>query len=300
MRKSCDAGGRPIENNFPNGANTRYTYNPDNTLAQVLNQLGSTTISQHTYTYDGVGNRQTHTELIAGATTPYQYVYDSLNRLIQVSNGATGAVLENDAYDPLGNRLTKTSGSAAAYYRYDAANQLTETCADAACTTTTGTFTYDLNGNLVSRTDGPATSMAYDAENHLAWISVAGQPEQTYAYDDQGRRIRKTVGGTTTQYLYDGQNIAAEYNTWASPTARTTHGPGIDAPVLRAAATTQYFHQDGLGSVVALSNANGGTDATARFDAWGRRIGGTGTIPVYGYTGREPDETGLVYYRARY
>ncbi|HYB72134.1 MAG TPA: hypothetical protein VED18_02085, partial [Candidatus Sulfotelmatobacter sp.] len=145
--------------------------------------------------YDGVGNRITHLERIGATTTPYAYAYayDPLNRLIQVSNSATGAVLETDTYDPLGNRLTKISGSVATYYRYDAANQLTQTCADAGCVTTTGTFTYDLNGNLVSRTDGPATSMAYDAENRLAWISVAGQPEQTYAYDDQGRRIRKTV-----------------------------------------------------------------------------------------------------------
>ncbi|MFA7062409.1 MAG: RHS repeat-associated core domain-containing protein, partial [Pedobacter sp.] len=60
------------------------------------------------------------------------------------------------------------------------------------------------------------------------------------------------------------------------------------------------FHQDGLGSVVALSNATGGTDGTQRFDVWGNKLASTGTIPVYGYTGREPDETGLVYYRARY
>jgi RHS repeat-associated protein len=32
----------------------------------------------------------------------------------------------------------------------------------------------------------------------------------------------------------------------------------------------------------------------------GQDHAGTGTIPIYGYTGREPDETGLVYYRARY
>jgi RHS repeat-associated protein len=58
---------------------------------------------------------------------------------------------------------------------------------------------------------------------------------------------------------------------------------------------------------VAVSNATGGTDATQRFDAWGNKIGSTGTnpVPVYGYTGREPDDPGpttpgLIYYRARY
>src|SRR5690606_20003110 len=39
---------------------------------------------------------------------------------------------------------------------------------------------------------------------------------------------------------------------------------------------------------------------TQRFDAFGQKLAGTGTVPTYGYTGREPDATGLVYYRARY
>ncbi len=51
---------------------------------------------------------------------------------------------------------------------------------------------------------------------------------------------------------------------------------------------------------MAATNNSGGTDATQRFDAWGIKVASTGTAPHFGYTGREPDETGLVYYRARY
>ncbi|MDT4329186.1 RHS repeat-associated core domain-containing protein [Methylomonas sp. MV1] len=39
--------------------------------------------------------------------------------------------------------------------------------------------------------------------------------------------------------------------------------------------------------------------ASARYDAFGQTINKTGTIPRYGYTGREPDATGLIHYRAR-
>ena len=39
---------------------------------------------------------------------------------------------------------------------------------------------------------------------------------------------------------------------------------------------------------------------TQRFDAWGRIEQTAGSVPTYGYTGREPDATGLVHYRARY
>ena len=51
---------------------------------------------------------------------------------------------------------------------------------------------------------------------------------------------------------------------------------------------------------MALSNAADTVDATQRFDAWGNKTASTGTQPRFGYTGREPDETGLVFYRARY
>ena len=40
--------------------------------------------------------------------------------------------------------------------------------------------------------------------------------------------------------------------------------------------------------------------ATQRFDAWGNVIQAAGSIPTYGYTGREPDASGLIFYRARY
>jgi RHS repeat-associated protein len=49
-----------------------------------------------------------------------------------------------------------------------------------------------------------------------------------------------------------------------------------------------------------MSNKANTTNVTQRFDAWGNKIAGAVNIPQYGYTGREPDETELVYYRARY
>ncbi|MEW6505940.1 MAG: RHS repeat-associated core domain-containing protein, partial [Chloroflexota bacterium] len=41
--------------------------------------------------------------------------------------------------------------------------------------------------------------------------------------------------------------------------------------------------------------------STQRFDAWGNQAGSTGSsIPMYGFTGRESDASGLVFMRARY
>jgi RHS repeat-associated protein len=235
--------------------------------------------------------------------TPYQYVYDALPRLTEVRNSATAALLEGYTYDPLGNRTTKTAGGSTVAYVYDAANQLKEILQGSATGVVLASLTYDANGNLTQKTEGSTTTaLTYDALNRLSQVAGTGQPTQSYVYDHEGRRIQKTVGAAASFYLYSGPDIVAEYcDTWTAACALTTHGPNMDDPLLRArGSTAQYYHQDGLGSVVAVSNGTGGTDGTARYDAWGVRLSGTGVIPQYGYTGREPDGTGLIYYRGRY
>lgn len=60
------------------------------------------------------------------------------------------------------------------------------------------------------------------------------------------------------------------------------------------------YLQDGLGSVIATVNSAGSLLSSQRFDAWGNKGTASGTTPTYGFTGREPDATGLTYFRARY
>jgi RHS repeat-associated protein len=53
--------------------------------------------------------------------------------------------------------------------------------------------------------------------------------------------------------------------------------------------------------VEVYTTPEGGGTQVQRFDAWGNQTQSAGAaIPQYGYTGREPDGTGLIYYRARY
>ncbi len=194
-------------------------------------------------------------------------------------------------------------------YVYDAAHQLTEIHQGSITGPLVASLGYDPNGNLTTKIAGATTTaLTYDVFNRLVQVAKTGQATQYYTYDGQGRRIEKVVGSNTMDYLYNGPDIVAEYYgaswtnwTTAVASATYTHGPQMDAPLLRTTATgTQYYHQDGLGSVVAMSDAAGATTGTARYDAWGNAITTTGTLPQYGYTGREPDETGLIYDRARY
>ena len=314
-----DDAGRLIEKWFPNGVNTQYSYNRDNTLQKIINRHGAgITISQHDYLYDGVGNRITHSELINGTTTPNKYVYDNLNRLTEVRNNDTNALIESYSFGAVGNRIASQSsafGGATVYYNHDAANQLIDIRTGSSSGPLVAGFVYDENGNLTKKcesgtvtvsssncTGSTVTDLTHDSFNRLTQVAKTSISTESYKYDDQGNRIQKTVGSTITNFLYNGPDVVGQYtSSWGTASAILTHGPGMDDPIVRTTSTTtQYFHQDGLGSVVSVTNQSGTTDGTARYDAWGNKIASTGTIPQYGYTGREPDDTGLVYYRARF
>ena len=65
--------------------------------------------------------------------------------------------------------------------------------------------------------------------------------------------------------------------------------------------TEYYYHFDGLGSVVALSNSSGQIVEECSYDVFGEPSCVSGIGNPYKFTGREYDaETGLYYYRARY
>ena len=140
----------------------------------------------------------------------------------------------------------------------------------------------------------------------------------SYKYDFAGRRVSKTVYGSpdvTTKYCYDGDQVIAEYGSSGSWLRRFYYGPGIDEPVclhvkVGGTAKLYYYHYDGLGNVVALSDVNGNVVERYEYDVFGEptirdandQILNTSAYDnPYMFTGRRYDsETGLYYYRARY
>ena len=94
----------------------------------------------------------------------------------------------------------------------------------------------------------------------------------TYLYDHQGRRIQRIEGTNALNYLYDGKNIYEEYLTssWSTPNALYVQA-GTDHPLARLigivgspTATAAYYHQDGLGSVLATTSGSKSVSATQR------------------------------------
>jgi RHS repeat-associated protein len=131
---------------------------------------------------------------------------------------------------------------------------------------------------------------------------VADRPEQaTFPHDSRWRCVGKLLGGITYSLLYDGIDILRE--TRSDGTVYTyVHGPGVNEPLARSdqANNVTYYHADGLGSIIKMTDSSGAVVQTRQYDAWGNLEVGADQ-PGYAFTGREWDpETSLYYYRARY
>lgn len=122
-----------------------------------------------------------------------------------------------------------------------------------------------------------------------------------YSYDALGRRISKTVSGTTTGFASSGGNFIQEKNAGGTPTANLLTG-GTDQTFSRTdSGGTRTFLTDALGSTVALADANGVVQTNYTYEPFGKTsVSGAASSNAQQFTGRENDGDGLYFYRARY
>src|SRR5258708_13226241 len=86
-------------------------------------------------------------------------------------------------------------------YTYDQGDRLTQVTAPTGIPIS---FTWDDNGNMLSRSDG--TSYTWDAANRMtkAVVTKNGTTDTTqFAYDGDGRRTSKVVNNVVNNYLWD-------------------------------------------------------------------------------------------------
>ena len=157
-------------------------------------------------------------------------------------------------------------------------------------------LSYDTNGNLSS--DGTRT-FTHDAANRLLSETSSGV---AFTYDPLDRRESKSAGGSSLTYIYDGEDVIAEYDGQGQLARKFIHDPGIDSPILIDTGAEQYYyHTNDLGSVVALTDSTAAVAETYRYTAYGQPETPSALGNPYLYTARRYDtETGLYYYRARY
>ncbi|MCB1615571.1 MAG: RHS repeat-associated core domain-containing protein, partial [Pseudomonadales bacterium] len=276
--------------------------------------------------YDNVGNIDQVTDwlrLANGDTLTWDtdYTHDASHRLTQsdmtrklfdysASSTTTDSVKTNTyAYDTFNNLKELTDpANDTYYYAHDDAHQLLRICKnDSTCLSTSQNIdtanTFDLNGNQLTRTRGSEVlSMSYDELDRMTQASINGGTE-TFKYDYQDRRIEKNDGTDTYYYHQHGLQVAGEYkNSWTSTPAQHAYGPyDIDMPIARSKnGTVDYFHQDYRNSVVMQTSANGDLNGWKQFGDWGDVSEEGGNYPpMFGFAGREHDDSGLIHMRAR-
>ncbi len=304
-----DTLSRRTSSTLPNGTTTDYAYDTASQLTGLVHKLGATTLSSFGYTYDKIGNRTTMNTVRSGAVvnSSLSYTYDNLYRLTQATNPLPVLPDETFNYDTLGNRLRRDGQTTDA--TIGNGNQLLED--------ETFTYIYNNNGNLTQKTEKitrAVTQYTYDTENQLTRIDFPDATFASYKYDGLGRRIEKDVNGNVVRYVYDNEDILLEYDGSNVLQARYTHGVGIDEPLVMErdldlsgtfeVAEAFYYHTDGLGSVVNLTNNLGNPVHSYVYDSFGNIVQeniGINTGNFYTYTGREFDaESELYYYRTRY
>ncbi len=157
------------------------------------------------------------------------------------------------------------------------------------------------------------TELGSDSCSNCGWVDYVQSPMPSdwnsvgYVYDPSGRRIEKRYDGQAVmKYLYDGDSILVEYDATGALVHKYIYGPGVDQPIcmidVSDANATYYYHFDGLGSVIALTDSAGAVANLYEYSIFGEVSASDPNHPNrFLFTGREFDsETGLYYYRARY
>ena len=282
---------------YPNTATVGFAYDSASRLTQVSNGYPASAIgpagqfSTFTYALDKVGNRVSMTDGNGQATS---YGYDHLYELTSATNvnGTTSYT-----YDAAGNRLTLTSPvNGTTSYKYDADDRLVSAG--------TTSFTYDKNGNRTGqKTSAQTLTYKYDAASRLVSVS-GGSQASAFTYDGDGNRVTQSVGSGTYAYTNDVASplpVVAQEN---GPDGFISYAYGLGLISESSSAFSYFYHPDGLGSTVGLTDASGALQQGYVYDAWGNNGGAAnyvGTANKFSYTAQALDPgTSLYFLRARY
>ncbi len=237
--------------------------------------------------------------------TPMTYVtnftYDPLSR-IKTADYPNG-VKYDYTYDKVDNRLTQNiataSGSLTIPYTYNNDNQLT--------TMGTGNFTYDNNGNQLTKTNSQGTtSYVYNFENRITKHTPPTGSATTYTYDGNNNKLAKTVGSTTTRFVTDilGElpRTLAETNSSNSITKSYVYGIGLISQGQAGATSRDYYLEDGLGNIRFVTDEVGNKVRSTEYDPFGNWHSTQGQANIHMlFQGQQLDsESSLYYMRARY
>ena len=266
-----------------NGKETAYTYDGRGNILEICTKaLDTGKVTDHMlYTYNGMNQVIREEDAVRGTT--YTYTYD-----------LGGNLLENKKYY-LVNGVEELRGTDTYTYSSGWKDQLTSFNGKA--------ITYDAMGNPLSYM---GMNLTWEKGRQLKTLKKSGTLSQ-YVYDNDGRRIQKTVGDKVIRFYLDGDKIIAQkeeggermdflYDEKGTPFAFEYQGK-------------MYFYQTSLqGDIIGIVDSEGSQVVVYRYDAWGEVLVssdasgfGLAKINPLRYRGYYYDqETGLYYLQTRY
>jgi RHS repeat-associated protein len=326
VTNAYDGLGRVLTSTTAMGGYTRtlsYQYDANGNRTQVLHPDGV----HFDMGYDGLDRLKNASWTLAGQSTATPFLaitYTAAGQRSDVDRGSSYTGYNYDGISRLINqdqRFASNVGNTTSAFTYNPAGQMVSRsrsnddygfkgyvnlsrayAVNGLNQYTTGgpaSFGYDANGNLTS--DG-STNFVYDAENRL--VQVSGARTASLAYDPLGR-LWQTSGGAfgTTQFLYDGDQLAAEYDGSGTMLRRYMFA-GQDEPVFQdeggqlSCQGTRFLHTDHQGSIIGLADCRGNRTAVNTYDEYG--IPGPGNQGRFQYTGQAwIPELGMYHYKAR-
>ncbi|TWB09656.1 RHS repeat-associated protein [Nitrospirillum amazonense] len=290
-----DAAGRLIQLTWPDNFSVTYGYDATGAMTTVSDSTGTQVV---TYSYDDLG-RRVSLERNNGMTTSYGY--DSASRLTSQNWTGRGANQSlSFGYNAAG-QITSRSNSDPAYdppapesgttnYALNALNQTMQ----ASGNVPTLDIGYDGRGNLSSY---GSTTLGYNADNQLTSMS----PATTLGYDALGR-LAQVSQSSTTNFLYFGDQLLAEYDASGTVLRRYVPGAATDETVVWYEGATlglrRYIIPDERGSTMAVVDEFGTKLAANTYDEYGRP--GPNNLGRFQYTGQIwLSEIGAYHYKAR-
>ena len=331
-----DANGNLTNKLLSTGVNTNYTYNKAGLMTYMESKKGSNvyTYSKCKYLLNGLVNRvdMQYDNNPAEGKIKY-YNYDDAGRLIadNITNAAGFPVANSYEYDLYGNRVKMVSSpgdeeeTETINYEYDLNNRLLNENSyvynsyrntDSYSSTH---YYYDYNGNMTAKqktyfggsnnnnavlsgrsTDTGLSVYRYDAFNRLANYN-SGSNEASYTYNANNLRTSKTVNREKTNFVWNGQNLAAENKTDITNTY-TYDMTGVH--IANQNGTVTSYLKDYHGNIAGKTTKTGAMfnemGTTMDYDAFGNQWQGDVPDP-FGYCGEYLDgESGLIYLRNRY
>ena len=292
-------------------------------------------IATGTFTYDGA-NRLTkiaYTHNGGTATDAYSWVYDAGDRVTSMTTTADGTA--NYSYDNTnqvtGAAYTGTGQPANESYTYDANGNRTNTGYSTGTNnqlSSDGTFnyTYDAEGNRSTRTrisnataNDYKTTYTWDYRDRLTDVQfynnsnvLTKHVHYTYNVFDHliGKQVDDTGGGTYNRaefYVYDGSDVALQFNAAGALTERYLQGPsasgvdtvlaGEDVTSLASPGTVSWPLTDNLGTIRDIVDSTGAVIDHLVYNSFGQIASETAPTVhhLQGYTGGIYDrDSGMV------